>query len=137
MILARKADLTVDVQKIISFFNDNNINENIEKEQILYLLEENNRIKGYCKISMNDLKWILESIFIDEDSRGEDLGDGLLRATFNFCFRRGISEIYYPDKNEYLLKKGFTEIIREDKADMELLCNLELFFNKGCKCKRS
>jgi len=137
MILARKADLTVDVQKIISFFYDNNINENIEKEQILYLLEENNRIKGYCKISMNDLKWILESIFIDEDSRGEDLGDGLLRATFNFCFRRGINEIYYPDKNEYLSKKGFTEIIREDKEDMALLCDLELFFNKGCKCKRS
>ena len=145
MLVGRKAVLDEDLDQIQNILSENNISDNIDENDIIYILEDGNGIIGVCKLVNNGQYGILEHIIISKQHRGENYGDSLLRGAFNYCVRRGISKIYYHEDNGYLQKIGFDKIdsldvpseIKETiTSDKILLCDLIDFFSKGCSsCK--
>lgn len=145
MIIGRKISYDKDLDTIYKLLKESNIIDNITREDIIYVLEVNKEIVGVCKISFTESIGILKYLIIRKCNRGENLGDGLLRAIFNYCLRIGITTIQYPCMNEYLLKKGFNIIHNRNeenniknisKYNNLLECNLNTFFDKPCGCKR-
>lgn len=146
MISGRIVKTDNDIERVNGLLASNSI-ENIKdlnKRNIIYMLEEDDNILGVCKIENYNYYGILSYIVISKDFRGQKLGDGLLRATFNYCLRNGIQEIYYDKKDSFLTTSGFSlassevipKTVREKIPSDEILrCNLEDFFSKGCKHK--
>lgn len=146
MITGRIVKTDDDLKRVNELLASNSI-ENItdlNEKNTIYILEEDDRIIGVCEIENYNSYGILRYIVIFRDFRGQKLGDGLLRATFNYCLRNGIQEIYYDKKDSFLASSGFSltssdvipKTVREKIPSDEILqCNLEDFFSKGCKCK--
>ncbi|WP_425448673.1 GNAT family N-acetyltransferase [Dethiothermospora halolimnae] len=140
MIISRKMknEDTKEVLEIIEKGLYSNSNSDV-----IYIIKDNNEINGVCGISSYNDFGTLDYIIIKEKFRGKDLGDGLIRATFNYCLRKGLLQIYFLGYSEYLLKKGFMET-NEEKIDFNvsnstknnkiLICDLPDFFSKKC-CK--
>lgn len=127
--------LTANSIKTITILNENNF---------IYILEADDKIIGVCSIDKQSTNGILKFIVISKELRGQKLGDGLLRATFNYCLRNGINEVYYHKKDSFLVSIGFTaiksntvpKVVKEKTQSDEILhCNLEDFFSRGCKHK--
>ncbi|WP_202710903.1 GNAT family N-acetyltransferase [Sporosalibacterium faouarense] len=156
MILGRKINVDKDLSKINKILKNNNIDDleaiksidSINKNDIIYVLEDKNRIIGVCKITVHKDFGIFNYIVISDEHRGENLGDGLVRAIFNYCLRNCIKTIIYFGDNKYIIQRGFEKIgysklpediisVLEQKITGEELyiCDLEYFFSKGCKCK--
>ena len=145
MLIGRKAELYKDLDQIQNILLENNISDNMDENDIIYILEDGSSIIGVCKLINNGQFGLLEYIIISKQHRGENYGDSLLRGAFNYCVRRGISKIYYPEENGYLQKIGFakldsidvsSEIKDTTTSDKILICDLIDFFSKGCSsCK--
>lgn len=116
----------------------------LENNNIIYILSENDKIVGVSRVEKHDTYGILKYIIVSEGYRGQKFGDGLLRSAFNYCLRNGIKDIYYHEKNSFLISIGFKsilpnttpKIIKEKIPYDEIIkCNLEEFFSKNCKSK--
>lgn len=141
MIVARKANLTLENKSIINLLRENGLDNEIRDDSISYVLEDNGNIIGFSNFRFVGDYAIINLLVIDRRRRGENLGDGLLRAVLNYCLRNGIEEAIYIGHNQYFLKKGFNEIgdfdeklslITEGKSSNILICDIDNFFNKGC-----
>lgn len=140
MILARKVNLIEENNLIKPFISDYDIND------IIFILEENEDIIGISKLKPIKEFGLLQELFIKDNKRGQGYGDGLLRATLNYCFRNNIQEVYHPTFNKYLVGKGFrlidtSDINNEIKIYITessiLKCNTDEFFTYSCCNRRS
>ena len=141
MITAKKINYQLELEKINKMLNSENLSFEDQQNQILYGIEDNEGIFGISQITIIEDMGVLDYIIIDKSKRGENFGDSLLRAIFNYCNTLNIREIYYFGKNDYLEKKGL-ENLKTQKFNKEikflnqeknmLFCNLKDFFNKGC-----
>lgn len=116
----------------------------LEDDNIVYILSEDDKIVGVSRVEKYDTYGILKYIVVSEDYRGQKFGDGLLRSAFNYCLRNGIKNIYYHEKNSFLISIGFKsvlpsaapKIIKEKIPYDEIIkCDLEEFFSRNCKSK--
>ena len=106
MIIGRKiktCDEKERLEDILSYYSIMDCND---ENSVIYVLEEDDTIIGGCRISLYNDIGVLKYLVIDNNKTGEDLGDGLLRSTLNYCYLNGIEKLYYPKINSYLLKKG-------------------------------
>ena len=116
----------------------------LEDNNIVYILSEDDKIVGVSGVEKYDTYGILKYIVVSEDYRGQKFGDGLLRSAFNYCLRNEIKDIYYHEKNSFLISIGFKsvllsavpKIIKEKIPYDEIIkCDLEEFFFRNCKSK--
>lgn len=101
----------------------------LELNENIVVLVENNIVLGICKVDVENSNSVLHYLIIKENSRGENLGDGLLRTVLNRLHLQNIKKIYYNNLDLYLIKKGFTN---KDESILEL--NISEFFLCRCKC---
>lgn len=107
------------------------LKENIKDFQfkgIIYVILEDEDLIGIGKVLMVQENWVLKHLIIREDKRGEDLGDGLLRAILSKLDNINVRFLYYDKENPYLIKKGF-----KSGKEYELQLNIPEFFKSGCK----
>lgn len=145
MIVVRMTKNDDENKKILEMFKGCGfINNNTSS--LSYVLEENNQIVGGCNFNIINSNAILNFLVIDKNRRKENLGDGLLRAVLNYFSRSKIEKVYFIGESDYFIKNGFSKVkqIDEDLAskievnsDTILECDVEIFFDKGCRCKRS
>lgn len=103
--------------------------KDLNLNDLIYVIVEDNFIKGACKIDNDGENGLLKYIVVEEKSRGQNLGEGLLRSTLNKLDKDGIETVYYKELDPYLLKKGF---LKTNDNNLEL--NISDFFGIGCKC---
>lgn len=146
MIVIRKVRNDEENKKILEMLNEYRIINNMNIGSITYVLEDNGEIIGGCNFYIINRQVILNFLIIDRNRRGENLGDGLLRAVLNYCSKNEVEKAYFIQESDYLVKKGFSKVreINEDLASIIeknmnsiLICDVEEFFRKGCCCKRS
>lgn len=97
---------------------------------IVYILADNDNILGVGKIKLKDEYGILEYIVVKDEYRGLNFGDSILRSLLFKLESIGIKEVYYWDKEEYLLSKGFKYNINKFKDSYRLYLNINDFFKK-------
>ncbi|EOD01089.1 GNAT family N-acetyltransferase [Caldisalinibacter kiritimatiensis] len=141
MIISRKVKDENELFEIKKILEEKGINDKFDNNQIVYILIENSKIIGVSKVTRHNNIGILNYVFVTKSKRGENLGDGLMRALFNHCLLNGIFNIYYSGVNDYLLKKGFkkmdkvnlNEDIKQILSKSQILSlNLNDFFSSGC-----
>ena len=120
-----------EYSKIKSILERENIKDNLLKG-IVYVFIDNNIIIGVGKIRFEDDSGILEYIIIEEEYRGSNLGDALLRALLFKAESIGIKKVFYYNKNDYLFKKGFKYSGEKETNSYKMFLNIEDFFSKGC-----
>lgn len=143
MISGRKIKLKQDIEQAQKILDANKIQDNIDINDIIYVLEDNDDIIGVCGIEKNSDYGVLKYLVISNINRGNNFGDSLLRATLNCCLRYGIYNVIYPEINDYIFKFGFDKVDSNNVSDKLnttfnkeiLLCDIENFFSKGCSCK--
>ncbi len=128
-----------NIDNLKKLFGTKNIK--CQKESIIYVLKEEDSIIGCSIVDVySNKESVLKTIVIKEKRRGENLGDFLIRATFNYLDRKGIKYVYFENKNSYLKNIGFESIKNLDINyklsniinDMYLFYNIEKLFNKHC-----
>ncbi|WIV10963.1 GNAT family N-acetyltransferase [Proteiniborus sp. MB09-C3] len=147
MIVVRKTENSEENAAIAEMSRGYKIDNNMSDNSVSYVLEDNGKIVGGCNISINNDYAILNFLMINENKRGDNLGDGLLRAVLNYCLINGIKKAFFIGDNQYFIKKGFSKAKKIDEklaltaaldTDIILACNIEEFFKKGCcSCRRS
>ncbi len=105
----------------------------LEIKDEIYVAIEDDYLVGMCRVKLKNNKADLKYIIVKDDNRGEMLGDGILRATFNSLEKKGIKKIYYEGLDPYLTKVGFLK--SDDGLNLEL--DLLKFFEPSCKCSKS
>lgn len=116
-----------EINKIKKILLDENIND-FDFKDIIYVMLDNEDLIGVGKVEMFNENWLLKYLVIREDRRGENLGDGLLRALLSKLYNSGVKFLFYENTNPYLIKKGFA--IDEEN---QLKINIVDFFKTGCK----
>lgn len=94
---------------------------------LIYEGYDNETLIGECRVKIEGKIAYLESLHINEEHRGSNLGEGLLRSILNKLDKLGIERVSFDGKNSYLIKKGFIE---EDRC---IYVDLPNFFNYKCK----
>lgn len=117
-----------EIQQIKDILIKEKINDR-DLNGIIVVVVEDNIVLGLCKVEIIDSNSWLKYLVIKEDSRGENLGDGLLRTVLNKLDLKEIKMIFYDYINLYLIKKGFVE-----NPECKLELNISEFFKGGCKC---
>ena len=97
-----------EVQQINDILINEGINEMKLSDKILVVVEDN-IVLGLCKVEIRNLNSKLKYLIIKENSRGQRLGDGLLRTIINKLDLQGIEKMFYDKIDLYLLRKGFME----------------------------
>ena len=117
-----------ETQQIKDILIEEKIN-NLDLNENIVVVVEDNIVLGVCKFEVKDSNSWLKYLVIKEDSRGEALGDGLLRTVLNKLDLEGIKKIFYDGIDLYLMKKGFMK-----KSEDVLELNISEFFTGGCSC---
>lgn len=121
----------VEYKEVNSILKKENIMDNLD-DGIIYTLKDNEVIIGVGKIKFNFNYATLKYIIIKKEYRGDDLGDGLLRTLLFKAETSGIKKVFYADKDNYLIKKGFTQNTDEHMNSYKLHLKTWEFFNRGC-----
>lgn len=103
------------------------IKDNKLVNSITYAGYENETLFGRCQVNLNKDIAYLEVLEINDNFRGNNLGEGLLRSTLNKLDKIGIKKVYYKYYNHYLIKMGFMI------EDNRIYVDLPDFFNSKCK----
>lgn len=138
MFLARKVRSVEEEQLTDKILQQYNIEDQVNYQSAKYVIEVDGRVVGVSKVDFHENIGVLKYMVIDKAEVGDDLGDALLRAVFNYSINNGIDKIYYPKKDSYLTKFGFSEkentvTINGEKKQFELQLELEPFFSLPCK----
>lgn len=138
MFLARKVRSEEEEKIADKILQQYNIEDEVNFQSVKYVMEIEERVVGVSKVDFHENIGVLKYMAIDKEEVGDDLGDALLRAIFNYCINNGIDKIYYPTKDSYLIKFGFKEKQNKLKVDGEekefsLELELEPFFTAPCK----
>lgn len=118
-----------EIQQIKDILKKEKINDLKINSDLILIVVEDNIVLGLCSVGINNSEYWLKHLIIKEDSRGQELGDGLLRTMLNKLDLQGVKKIYYKNIDSYLVKKGF---IKNNKGFLEL--NILEFFTDGCTC---
>ena len=118
-----------EIQQIKDILNKEKINDLKINSDLILIVSEDNAVLGLCSVEIKNSEYWLKHLIIKEDSRGQELGDGLLRTMLNKLDLQGIKSLYYKDIDSYLVEKGF---IKNEKGFLEL--NISDFFTNGCTC---
>ncbi len=146
MITIRRTRNDNENSKVLQMLKESNSDNSIDNGSIYYVVEDNSEIVGGCKFNVIDEYAIINFLVINENRRGENLGDGLLRAVLNYCSSQGVKNVFFMGDNHYFIKKGFLKVKEADEdlfskieiyTNSILRCDIEEFFKKGCCCKRS
>jgi N-acetylglutamate synthase-like GNAT family acetyltransferase len=141
MIVARKINYDKEADLVNNILEEEGIQDSRSENEIKFVLEENSQIIGTSKVKIYKDIGVLKYLIIAKEHRGNDLGDGLLRSILNSCDLAGIKEVYYTMRCNYLIKKGFKTIDRDNlpevvkeitKENTALVINLSQFFNQCC-----
>ncbi|MCF6465115.1 hypothetical protein [Clostridium sp. Cult2] len=120
-----------DYSKINNILKVYEIKDDLSKG-IIYVLENKSDIMGVGKILLKNDYGILKYIVVNEDFRGSNFGDAILRGIFFKSHNMDINTIYYSYNNKYLLKKGFKHNKEHFLDKYKLYLNIDDFFNKSC-----
>ena len=120
-----KEDERQQIEELLSYENI----EDLSLDRNVTVLVEDGLVLGVCKVNRVKEKVYLQYLIIKEASRGDKLGDGLLRTVLNKLDLQGLEKIYYDFPDSYLVKKGFKE---NGQGLLEL--DISKFFNVGCTC---
>ncbi|MBS4539954.1 GNAT family N-acetyltransferase [Clostridium sp. D2Q-11] len=111
-------------------FLDNYYLGRIEYDKdIIFIVEEDNKKLGYIIVTKNNKIASIKDLFVLENYRNMNFGDGLIRTALNSLRLDNINKVFYKNNCDYLLRKGFI------KNDDNLECIIEDFFSKH-NCKR-
>lgn len=138
MFLARKVRSVEEEQIADQILEQYDIEDEVNYQSAKYVIEVEEKVVGVSKVDFHENIGILKYMTIDKDEVGDDLGDALLRAVLNYSVNNGIDKVYYPEKDSYLIKFGFSEkenttTIDGEKRKFELELELEPFFSSPCK----
>ena len=111
------------------------------------VLTENNEIYGISMFESCDDIGFIKVLYVDEDKRKMNFGDGLIKATLNLMDKRKIKLVYISllESYEFFLKASkFSKVIDEDgiyrmfkinkKENNVLYCaDLADYFKSSCK----
>jgi len=106
--------------------------KDLELEGLVYVVLDGNDLIGITKAEKNDVIYELKYLVIKHERRGENLGDALLRALVSKLDNQGVEIVFFIEKNDYLIKKGFI-LSKNNKLEL----NISNFFDGGCKCQRN
>ncbi|MDR7856174.1 GNAT family N-acetyltransferase [Tissierella sp.] len=115
-----------DSKEINQILVEENI-EDLSDEGLVYTIIEDDNICGIAKAEIINEDWTLKYLVIKKASRGENLGDALLRALLSKLDNQGIKKILYKEANSYLAKKGF-ELNKNNRLEL----HIPDIFKKGC-----
>ncbi|SDK48036.1 GNAT family N-acetyltransferase [Natronincola ferrireducens] len=152
MVIIRRA-LEEDKIILANFYRDYWFWNNTKVDHEYMIILDKKKLLGFSEIkNFNNFIAEIINIYVNEDVRNQGLGDGLLRASMNYIEKNG-SEWVVIQQNEalenFLFKKGLQllkdikvppsirEYLKEYNNSTTLLCNIPLFFQKGCKNKKS
>lgn len=138
MFLARKVKSIEEEQETDKILEQYNIEDEINYNSAKYVILLDGELSGVSKVDFHENIGVLKYIAIDKEKVGTALGDALLRAVLNYSIVNGIDKVYYPSKNEYLIKFGFKEKknclkINGEGQNFALELELEPFFSAPCK----
>ncbi|NLK44661.1 MAG: GNAT family N-acetyltransferase [Tissierellia bacterium] len=115
-----------DLEKVNKLLKEENINDR-DTDGIIYVVIEDEEVRGIGKVKEKDYKWFLEYLVIKKEMRGKRLGDGLLRVLSNMLLKKGVVRLYCRQENDFLIKKGFNK-----KDDNYFELNIEELFEHKC-----
>lgn len=138
MLIARPIKTDEEIKRSNEILEQYNIEDDSKAENIKYIMIIDGEIVGVSRVDIHGTNGVLKYVVIDKKEVNDDLGDALLRSIFNYCLNHNIDKVYYPEHNEYLLKKSFIEnktILKIDNEEKEfpLEIDLETFFTMPCK----
>lgn len=140
-----------DLKRVLDKYDEllaNNLDVfNVENSMIV---SERDQILGISSYVSNEDIGIIKVLFIDENSRRINLGDGLIKATLNLMDHRGIATAYIAmdkDCEPFLASASLVKV--EDKEEMQMIKNigsdgdvviykaiLPDYFNTSCKSSK-
>lgn len=138
MLIARPIKTEEEIKRSNEILKQYNIEDNSNAENIKYILIIDGEIVGISRVDIHGTNGVLKYVAIDKKAVNDDLGDALLRSIFNYCLNHDVYKVYYPEHNEYLLKKSFVENkttidIDGEEKEFPLEIDLEPFFTLPCK----
>lgn len=106
--------------------------ENIEpclpnSNELIYLSFSDENLIGAIKVNNIEDIWILDYIYIIEKWRNKKIGDGILRVIIDKLDKKKIKKLYFPKRNNYLIKRGF-KINKDNRLELDI----ENFFKDAC-----
>ncbi|SNR88489.1 Acetyltransferase (GNAT) domain-containing protein [Anaerovirgula multivorans] len=146
MITVRKI-LRDEIEALVDFYQDNVFYEEDSNQEFIVAFD-NNQFLGFTQIDIGQHIAEIINIYVNENERGQGLGDGLLRATLNYLEKNGYLWTLVQDNiqlNGFLRKEGFVllreasistaimDAIKDYDSNSTYYCNIPLFFKKGCK----
>lgn len=117
-----------DIDMIREFLQKNGIGDNFSQKGLFFGGFDDGKLFGTSQIVLEDGKAYIQYVFIDQEYRGQGLGNAMVRSLMNKLEMNGFGMVYCKVENEYLEKVGFTM----DQG--EYYCNLEDLFSGGCSC---
>ncbi|SCL82535.1 MULTISPECIES: GNAT family N-acetyltransferase [Tissierellales] len=118
---------------VIEFLENYFLRNNFDTNGLTYMMIEDNKLVGVCGVDIegyfNELKYVI----VSEKRRGLNYGEALLRSVMFNMEDMGYFQIFYQDKNDYLLKKGFSETNESNgEKTFSLKCDIPYIMNKKC-----
>ncbi|HHV39229.1 MAG TPA: GNAT family N-acetyltransferase [Tepidimicrobium sp.] len=120
-----------EYDEVYSILDQENIESDLSRG-IIYTLKDNGIIIGAGKAVLQSDYAIIKYIVVGKEFRDNDLGDILLRTLLFKLENMGILNVFFPHRDGYLMKKGFTSHDFEHMNSYELYLNIPRFFNKSC-----
>ena len=120
-----------EYEEVKSILKEENIEDDLSKG-IIYILINNGILIGAGKIDIENNYWVLKYIIVKKDHRGSNFGDSILRSILFKAESINIEKIFFYNRNEYLLKKGFVYDEEKYIEPYRLSLNVKDFFNRGC-----
>jgi ribosomal protein S18 acetylase RimI-like enzyme len=111
-----------DIDTIKSFLTKNRIKESFSPKGLYFGAFDDGKLFGTTQIVLEDGKAYIQFIFIDEDYRGQGLGNAMVRSLLNKLELNGFKMVYSKVEIGFSLDQG------------EYYCNLEDLFSGGCSC---
>ena len=103
------------------------------RHDLVMVVLEDDAVMGCCSMEFNGLLGIVNSMYIKDENRYGDLGDGLVRSVLYTALRRGIewAEVPLTQKMEGFFKGLGFKPANEDERNLRL--NINVFFS-SCSC---
>lgn len=111
-----------EIKKVLDKY-DEILAENLDvfKSENSMIVAERDQILGISSYISSEDTGIIKVLFIDENSRRMNLGDGLIKATLNLMDHRGITVAYIgmaKDFEPFLVSASLIKVEDDEELDM-------------------
>lgn len=117
-----------DIDMIKRFLDKNDIRDSFSPKGLYFGAFDDGSLFGATQVVLEDGKAYIQFVFIDQEYRGQGLGNAMVRSLLNKLEMNGFKMVYSKMDNEYLERIGFMI----DQG--EYYCDLEKLFSGGCSC---